>query len=364
MKITFVARRSNLSGGSRVIAIYADFLARRGHDVCVVSQPHPKHTLREQTGSLLRTGRLPRRPAAAHHFLRPGINYRAIDAVRPIVDADLPDADVVIATWWETAYWVAALAPEKGRKFYFVQHHEVHGHLSWQISRGSYYLPLKKIAVSQWLVDIMAREYGDHDVALVPNGVDTDQFDAPERGRQPVPTVGLMYATKPFKGTDVSLEAVRQVAGRLGEVQLVAFGMAEPDPQLPLPPRSRFTLKPAQAAIRDIYAACDVWLFGSRAEGFGLPILEAMACRTPVVATRAGAAPDLIRDGINGHVVGIDDAEAMAGRITDVLALAPADWRAMSDAARATAQANTWDSVAGQFEHALLAGTPAPAGRS
>ena len=33
---------------------------------------------------------------------------------------------VVIATWWETAEWVAGLSPRKGAKAYFLQHHEVH----------------------------------------------------------------------------------------------------------------------------------------------------------------------------------------------------------------------------------------------
>ena len=278
--------------------------------------------------------------------------------MRPIADEDLPDADVVIATWWETAYWVAALAPQKGRKFYFVQHHEVHDHLPWQISRGSYYLPLRKITISQWLVDIMAREYGDRDVALVHNSVDMDQFHAPPRSRQQVPTVGLLYSPIRFKGLDVNLKAIAKVQEQIPDLRLVAFGTKDPVPNLALPANSLYHRAPDQNALRDIYAACDVWLLGSRTEGFGLPLLEAMACRTPVVATRAGAAPDLIRNGINGYVVDVEDADAMADRIMQVLTLSPKDWKTMSDAALAVAEGHTWEDAAVLFERALMEKMP------
>ena len=66
---------------------------------------------------------------------------------------------------------------------------------------------------------------------------------------------------------------------------------------MPLPRDTEFHLRPPQDRIRDIYSKCDAWLFGSRSEGFGLPILEAMACRTPVIGTPAGAAPELLGDG-------------------------------------------------------------------
>ena len=79
------------------------------------------------------------------------------------------------------------------------------------------------------------------------------------------------------------------------------------DKRYPLPRGAQYRQRPPQAQIAAIYAACDLWLFTSRNEGFGLPLLEAMACRTPVLATRAGAAPDLI-DGCNGVLLDSDPA--------------------------------------------------------
>ena len=42
-----------------------------------------------------------------------------------MTDVDVPDGDLIIATWWETAEWVNALSPNKGAKVYFIQHHEI-----------------------------------------------------------------------------------------------------------------------------------------------------------------------------------------------------------------------------------------------
>ena len=60
-----------------------------------------------------------------------------------------------------------------------------------------------------------------------------------------------------------------------------------------------------------------MWLFPSRSEGFGLPILEAMACRTPVIGTTTGAAPEILACGA-GILVDIDDAKMMANAIIHI----------------------------------------------
>lgn len=354
MKITFVMPMGGISGGGRVVAIHAGNLAARGHEVTVVWHRSPDPTWRAQIRALSH-GRLLPRPEQGS-MLFDGLQVRQVVPahVGPITDADVPDADVVIATWWETAFEVAALSPQKGEKFYFVQHHEVHDHLPAHITRGTYYLPLHKIAVSPWLVRVMAEEYGDRDVDLVENSVDPAMFHAPLRGKNAVPVAGLMYARIGFKGVDISLAAFEAARREVPELRLRAFGKVAPGPDLPLPEGADFVLNPPQDAIRDIYAGCDVWLFASRSEGYGLPLLEAMACRTPVVATAAGAAPHLIENGKNGFVVDINDADAMAARLVEMARMPAGDWRKMSDAAHARATSYSWDDAGALFEAALL----------
>ncbi len=55
-------------------------------------------------------------------------------------------------------------------------------------------------------------------------------------------------------------------------------------------------------------------------EGFGMVLLEAMACQTPVIGTRIGGIPEVIRDGIDGFIVPINDRNALALAISKILA--------------------------------------------
>jgi glycosyltransferase involved in cell wall biosynthesis len=279
-----------------------------------------------------------------------------LDHDGPVTASDLPDADVVIATWWETAFMVATLPPEKGRKVYFVQHHEVFEHLPTHVSAGSYHLPLRKITISGWLRDIMAARYGDHDVAVVPNSVDTDLFHAKPRGKQSLPTLGMIYARERFKGLDVALGTIGEVLRTHPNLQVVAFGTVPVGMDLPLPLGARYVHAPAQDQLRGLYAGCDVFLSASRAEGFGLPILEAMACRTPVVATATGCATDVIENGVEGHVAEVEDCAGLAEGVRNVIDLAESDWRRMSEAAFGRATGYSWDDATDLFERALRDG--------
>ncbi len=358
MRITFVMPAGRVSGGARVVAIYAGRLAARGHDVHVLWHRLAPRPWPQRLRARLKGHRRERKTESPYFD---GLGVTQSVAARPgaIGDADVRDGDVVVATWWNTAFEVAALSPAKGAGVYFVQHHEVHGHLPVHLARGSYYLPLKKITIAGWLVETMAREYGDHDVALVPNAVDMDLFQASPRAKNATPTVGFMYSETAFKGIDVTTRAIALARERVPELRVMAFGKKAASPHLPLPEGTEYFRDPSQAKLREIYAACDGWLMGSRSEGFGLPLLEAMACRTPVISTRTGAAPDLIRDGAEGWVVDVDDAAAMAARLVELAALPPAKWAAMSEAAHARATSHGWDDATDRFEAALkrVAGT-------
>lgn len=357
MRVTFISPPPDLSGGQRVIATHADLLAKRGHHVTIFATERKKPSRIDRLRALARGRRLPK-PSSDSHYKNSWSRLFVHPHHGPLTATDVDDADVVIATWWETAFMVARFPESKGRKFYLVQHHEVHSHLPSHISAGSYYLPLKKIAVSSWLVDAMRDLYGDDDVALVPNSVDQKLFHAPERGRQSVPTVGLMYSQTHFKGVDVALQAIEIAKRKHPNLRLIAFGSQAPVKALPLPEWADFHLRPPQDKLRELYASCDVFIAASRSEGFGLPILEAMACRTPVVATRTGCVPDVIRHGVNGMVTEIDDAEALGAGLSEILASDDARWRAMSDAALQTTRAHTWDDASAQFERALFDQVP------
>jgi glycosyltransferase involved in cell wall biosynthesis len=346
MDVTFVSPPLNMSGGSKVISIYAQKLRARGHNVVLVAPPHVKA---RSLSTLYR--RVPLDPQPVSHFDGKGIRTVIGSAPHGVDASIVPDADVVIATWWETAEWVNRLPRRKGAKAYFIQHHEVHSFIPQQRARATYRMPLHKIVIAQWLADVMAAEYGDTDVDVVPNSVDQAQFFAGPRGKQPVPTVGLLFSRIDWKRFYLALEALHSVRKSVPDLRVICFGIEHPES--PLPDFVEFTFSPPQPSLRDLYASCDVWLTASSSEGFNLPAMEAMACRTPVVATRTGWPAEAIVDGHNGACVPIDDVAALAARTTELLQLPDDAWRRVSTNAYETVRTSSWERSTDLFEAAL-----------
>ena len=353
MNVTFVMDGGDsLSGGHRAIAMFAHGLRRLGHRVFLIARPQRPPSLREKISSLVREGTLSsnagRRPS---HFRNVGVPLKVIADWRPIRNEDLPDADVVVATWWETVEWVWALHPSKGVKVQLMQDYEIWGGRRDAVDR-SCALPLPKIVTSPWLPELLETRFHQKALALVPYGVSRTEFHAEPRGKQAVPTVGLIYTTTHNKGCDVSIQAYRLAQRVAPDLRLVAAGNTRVARDLPLPPSARYEAHANHNTLRALYSQCDAWLFGTRKEGFGLPILEAMACRTPVIGTPAGAAPQLLREGA-GILVKAEDPEDMAEAIVRLCRLSEPEWRAMSDAAELMAASYSWDTGARAFEAAL-----------
>jgi glycosyltransferase involved in cell wall biosynthesis len=349
MKITFVLPPVNLSGGIRVAAIYSRWLTVFGHHVVAVSPPR-QISMRERV--LRQLHRAGTAGNARSHFDDFGLDHRVLDRPRPVEDRDVPDADVVIATWWETAEWVASLAPAKGVKVHFVQGHEVFDWLPIDRCKAAYRLPLHKIVVADWLKRVMRTEYGVSQVDVVPNSVDHTQFFAAERGKCEHPTIGFLYSKAPLKGIDLTLKAIAMLRSQFHGLRVISFG--EHMPMVGELGDVEFHLAPSQSTLRDLYARCDVWLTASRSEGFNLPAMEAMACRTPVVSTRTGWPEEAIVNGVNGWCVDINDVDGLAQGAQRVLSLSDEDWRTLSRGAFQTVEHSSWEASARMFERALV----------
>ena len=364
MRVTFVLPPPDHSGGIRVIGIYAEGLKRRGHDILLILTPMRQPTLLERARSLVKGRGWPKSVVADQWRIdRLDVEYRVLERWRGVTDADVPDGDVVVATWWETADGVAGLSPAKGAKAYFVQDTGANSSQPIEALARTWALPMHHIAISNYVINLVRQYVPGASISHVPNSVDTRQFHAPPRGKQPRPTVGFVYANDRAKGADICLDAVADATRRVPNLHLTAFGPHHPNREFPLPRGADFSMLAAEETLREIYSRCDAWLFGSRTDGFGLPILEAMACRTPVIATPAGAAPELLAQG-GGILVKPEDPHDMARAIVQVCAQSDADWRRMSDAALATAQRFTWEEAIDLFEGALRTAAAAQPARA
>jgi starch synthase len=96
----------------------------------------------------------------------------------------------------------------------------------------------------------------------------------------------------------------------------------------------------------------DVLVFPSLFEGFGLVMLEALARGLPVIATPHTGGPDILRDGVDGWIVPIRDAEAIRQKL-ELLAANREMLEAMSESALQTARKRTWEKYRGELRASL-----------
>lgn len=102
--------------------------------------------------------------------------------------------------------------------------------------------------------------------------------------------------------------------------------------------------------IRPVYAAADVFVLPSTfQETFGLVILEAFACGLPVIASRSGGIPELVRDGENGILFEIGDSDALLEAMRELLLDAAKRERYSQEALR-VASRYSWDETVRRLE--------------
>jgi glycosyltransferase involved in cell wall biosynthesis len=183
-------------------------------------------------------------------------------------------------------------------------------------------LELAVVTPSRWLMDMVERSILAPSAVrreVIPNGVDLEVFRPGEAsGRS-----GLVFAAQggpsnQFKDF-ATLRAARELLER--RVEMVALG----DPPV------------SQAEVADRLRAAELYVHPTRADTFPSGVLEALACGTPVVASRVGGIPEQVSDG-TGVLVEPGDPRALADAIESLLA-DPGRRERMSAAAAADARA-------------------------
>jgi glycosyltransferase involved in cell wall biosynthesis len=176
---------------------------------------------------------------------------------------------------------------------------------------------------SQWTKADLVERYGlpEEKIVVTPYGVDAAfRPDGPRgEGRYAL----FVGAIQPRKDP---LAAVKALAMMNGDLRLVLVGpekrggdrVREAVRRLALERRVELAGHVAREELASLYRGAACLVFPSRYEGFGLPVLEAMASGTPVVAARAGAVPEVAGDA--AVLVEPGDPVALAGGIERALA--------------------------------------------
>ncbi|HEX2315993.1 MAG TPA: glycosyltransferase family 4 protein [Thermomonospora sp.] len=156
------------------------------------------------------------------------------------------------------------------------------------------------------------------DIEILPLGVDTRIFH-PRGPRVPGRIVAMASADSPLKGVDVLLRAVAKLATER-DVHLVVVSRPQKDGpteklvrELALGDRVRFVSGISDDELGELLASAELAVVPSRYEGFSLPAVEHMASGTPLVASRAGALPEVV--GRAAAMVTPGDVEELAATL-------------------------------------------------
>jgi glycosyltransferase involved in cell wall biosynthesis len=129
----------------------------------------------------------------------------------------------------------------------------------------------------------------------------------------------------PRKGVDTLVESFKILVKDYGIDNLVldVVGDASRSPDLlagmerycqdaGIQDKVKFHGRVSEERLEELYSLADIFVFPSIWEGFGMVLIEAMHNRLPIVTTNAGAIPFLVKDGVNGFLVPVKDAEKLA----------------------------------------------------
>jgi len=163
-------------------------------------------------------------------------------------------------------------------------------------------------------------------IAVIPIGIALEEYERYHTTNEPasLPVVGTVGPLTPERGCEYFVQAAKQVLDQGHAVQFLIAG--DGPERFPLRRRihelgidKSVTVAEAFSDYRRMLALLDICVIPAVREGLGLDVLEAMACRKPVVATGAGPAFSLITDGETGLLAPKKDPAAIAENIIRLL---------------------------------------------
>lgn len=192
------------------------------------------------------------------------------------------------------------------------------------------------IAWSSLVRDSLIEDYGvaPSRIEVIPPGVDLGRWIPPDRSRKIDDTTTVLFVGGEFlrKGGDLLLDVSRRPEFRRCRFHFVTkdfHGVAGDNVEV------HSALSANSKELVGLYARADIFVMPTRADLAPTNVLcEAMAMELPVITTGVGGLDKVVRDGINGYVIDVDDAGMLAEKLLALVGLPPLR-RSMGRAGRA-----------------------------
>jgi glycosyltransferase involved in cell wall biosynthesis len=201
--------------------------------------------------------------------------------------------------------------------------------------------------------------FSEPDLVLVHNCVDHALYRPDPARRSPAPVIGYCGRLKRYKGVDQLLRAVPQILKEVPGTRVVIVGEGDDRPRLQRMVRTlglghSVTFTGFVSESKKVEMLQSMWcgVNSSSKEGWGLTVVEANACGTPVIASDVPGLRDVVRDGDTGLLYRHGDVPQLAGRVVRVLRDTQLRER-LTSGALAWASRFNWDTAAAETLAAL-----------
>jgi glycosyltransferase involved in cell wall biosynthesis len=214
------------------------------------------------------------------------------------------------------------------------------------------------VSVSNGLRDYAFETTPDLPIEVIPNAIELSVFTPPLHRSDDGP-VRMLFVGRfnHFKSVETLVEAAAQLRQNdvdNFEMELIGEGERRANVERLIIERGltkqvRLLGWVERDQLPDHYRRADMFVTATTWEGMPNTVLEGMACGLPVVATRASGLQELVQEGVNGYLVDINDAAALAHRMAALIAN-PYERRRMGKESRKLAEREfAWEYIAEQY---------------
>ena len=216
-------------------------------------------------------------------------------------------SEIIVSMCAQTTLDMESLPSNVGLKVMYCRGVEIE---NWEKMLVAWKLPFPKLVTSSHIADLIRQEVDHKIIGIVPNGVDVKVY-YPCVSEQERINIGAILGSGRPKDPETAMRVMQILKAKMPNVPRIMFGAWKPKHRI----EAVFHRQPSVDEARRIYSSCKVWFLTSLQEGFGNPILEAMACGCAVVSTDCGGPGDIIENGVNGFLVEVGNTRAMVDKI-------------------------------------------------